>query len=61
MRELGLKAGLTMERRAIESQDLHDRWSLPRYDVNDCFDRESNQMMDAVFSQITASDRDSSS
>jgi len=55
MRELGLRAGLTMERRAIGSQDLSDRWSIPRYDVNDCFDRESNQMQEAVFSQIEAS------
>ncbi len=54
MRELGLRAGLTMERRAIEPSDLRDRWSIPRYDVNDCFDRESNQMLDAVFSQIAA-------
>jgi peptidoglycan/xylan/chitin deacetylase (PgdA/CDA1 family) len=55
MRELGLRAGLTMERRAIEPRDLHDRWSIPRYDVNDCFDRESNRMQEAVFSQIEAS------
>ena len=56
MRELGLRAGLTMERRSIGPQDLRDRWSIPRYDVNDCFDRESNQMLDAVFSQIAASE-----
>ncbi len=55
MRELDLRAGLTMERRAIGPQDLSDRWSIPRYDVNDCFDRESNQMQEAVFSQIEAS------
>jgi peptidoglycan/xylan/chitin deacetylase (PgdA/CDA1 family) len=52
MRELGLQAGLTMERRAIGPQDLRDRWSIPRYDVNDCFDRESNRLQEAVFSQI---------
>ena len=55
MRELHLRSGLTMERRAIEPQDLSDRWSIPRYDVNDCFDRESNQMQEAIFSQIEAS------
>jgi peptidoglycan/xylan/chitin deacetylase (PgdA/CDA1 family) len=55
MRELDLRAGFTMERRAIGPQDLSDRWSIPRYDVNDCFDRESNQMQEAVFSQIEAS------
>jgi peptidoglycan/xylan/chitin deacetylase (PgdA/CDA1 family) len=54
MRELDLRAGLTMERRAIEPQDLSDRSSIPRYDVNDCFDRESNQMQEAVFSQVVA-------
>jgi peptidoglycan/xylan/chitin deacetylase (PgdA/CDA1 family) len=54
MRELDLRAGLTMERRAIEPQDLIDRWSIPRYDVNDCFDRESNQVQEAVFSQVVA-------
>ena len=54
MRELGLRAGLTMERRAIGPQDLRDRWSIPRYDVNDCFDRESNQLLDPIFSQIAA-------
>jgi hypothetical protein len=43
-----------MERRAIRPQDLSNRWCIPRYDVNDCFDRESNQMREAVFSQIEA-------
>lgn len=61
MRELGLRAGLTMERRAIETRDLRDRWSIPRYDVNDCFDRESNQLVDAVFSQIAAGEAGSRS
>jgi peptidoglycan/xylan/chitin deacetylase (PgdA/CDA1 family) len=56
MRELELQAGLTMGRRAIEPQDLRDRWSIPRYDVNDCFDRASNQMLEAVFSQIATSE-----
>ena len=55
MRELTLLAGLTMERRAIGPQDLSDRWNIPRYDVNDCFDRETNQMQEAVFSQIETS------
>jgi len=56
MRELDLRGGLTMERRAICPQDLRDRWSIPRFDVNDCFDRESNQMLAAVFSQIAANE-----
>jgi peptidoglycan/xylan/chitin deacetylase (PgdA/CDA1 family) len=52
MEALGLRAGLTMERRVIGPKDLSERWSIPRFDVNDCFDRESNQMQDSVFSQI---------
>jgi peptidoglycan/xylan/chitin deacetylase (PgdA/CDA1 family) len=58
MRELGLRAGLTMERRAIGPQDLRDRWSIPRYDVNDCFDRETNQILEAVFSEIATSEHE---
>jgi peptidoglycan/xylan/chitin deacetylase (PgdA/CDA1 family) len=50
--ELGLLAGLTMERRAIEPEDLRARWSLPRYDVNDCFDRESNEAVPEVFASL---------
>jgi peptidoglycan/xylan/chitin deacetylase (PgdA/CDA1 family) len=58
MRELGLRAGLTMERRTVEPQDLRDRWSIPRYDVNDCFDRETNQILEAVFSEIATSEHE---
>ena len=53
VRELGMRSGLTMERRAIDDADLKERFRLPRYDVNDCFDRKTNQMLDEVFSQIT--------
>ena len=53
MEELGLLAGLTMERRMIEPEDIRARWSLPRYDVNDCFDRESNEIIREVFSDPT--------
>ncbi|MBW2494669.1 MAG: polysaccharide deacetylase family protein [Deltaproteobacteria bacterium] len=58
MRELGLRAGLTMERRIIELRDLRERWSIPRYDVNDCFDRESNQLVNAVFAQLATVETD---
>jgi peptidoglycan/xylan/chitin deacetylase (PgdA/CDA1 family) len=50
--ELGLSVGLSMERRPVDAEDLRARWSLPRYDVNDCFDRESNQPRSEVFSHL---------
>jgi peptidoglycan/xylan/chitin deacetylase (PgdA/CDA1 family) len=53
MEELELLAGLTMERRMIEPEDIRERWSLPRYDVNDCFDRRSNEIIDEVFSNLS--------
>jgi peptidoglycan/xylan/chitin deacetylase (PgdA/CDA1 family) len=53
MEELDLLAGLTMERRTIEPEDIRERWSLPRYDVNDCFDRRSNEIIDEVFSNLS--------
>ena len=53
MEELGLLAGLSMERRMIEPEDIRARWSLPRYDVNDCFDRGSNEIIHEVFSDLS--------
>jgi len=50
--ELGLLAGLSMERRPIGAEDLRARWSLPRYDVNDCFERESNRARAEIFSRL---------
>ena len=40
----------------ITPEDLQSRWSLPRYDVNDCFDKASNQMVSGVFSQLPVGD-----
>jgi len=54
MQELGLLAGLTMERRVIDPEDIRARWSLPRYDVNDCFDRRSNEINREVFSSLAS-------
>ncbi len=56
MENLGAIAGLTMARRMITPEDLQSRWSLPRYDVNDCFDRETNEIDHAVFSQLSTRD-----
>jgi peptidoglycan/xylan/chitin deacetylase (PgdA/CDA1 family) len=47
--ERDLIAGFTMERRWITPDDLSARFTLPRYDVNDCFDRSSNQPRPEVF------------
>jgi peptidoglycan/xylan/chitin deacetylase (PgdA/CDA1 family) len=56
MEELGLLAGFTMERRVIEPEDIRARWSLPRYDVNECFDKASNEIIDEVFSKLCSRD-----
>jgi peptidoglycan/xylan/chitin deacetylase (PgdA/CDA1 family) len=53
MEELDLLAGLTTGRRMIEPEDIRARWSLPRYDVNDCFDRRSNEIIHEVFAKLS--------
>jgi peptidoglycan/xylan/chitin deacetylase (PgdA/CDA1 family) len=47
--ELDLIAGFASERRWITQEDIAGRWAIPRYDVNDCFDRSSNALMEGVF------------
>jgi hypothetical protein len=47
--EQDLIAGFTTDRRWITPEDVSARWSLPRYDVNDCFDRSSNAPRPEVF------------
>jgi peptidoglycan/xylan/chitin deacetylase (PgdA/CDA1 family) len=42
MKNLGYQAGLTLGRRIVKPDDLCYRWGIPRYDVNDIFDRENN-------------------
>jgi len=49
-RELDLFAGYALERRPITDADLEGRFALPRYDVNDCFDRTTNEPVASVFS-----------
>ncbi len=46
--ELDLLAGLAGERRGIREEDVRGRWAIPRYDVNDCFDRATNAPTRAV-------------
>jgi peptidoglycan/xylan/chitin deacetylase (PgdA/CDA1 family) len=48
MRDLDALMGLSMERRAIDAEDIASRYALPRYDVNDCFDRVSNEMLEEI-------------
>jgi len=48
MRDLDALMGLSMERRAIRAEDIASRYTLPRYDVNDCFDRASNEMSEEI-------------
>jgi peptidoglycan/xylan/chitin deacetylase (PgdA/CDA1 family) len=48
MGDLGGLLGFSMERRAIAREDVSARFTLPRYDVNDCFDRNSNEMLNEV-------------
>jgi peptidoglycan/xylan/chitin deacetylase (PgdA/CDA1 family) len=47
-RELDLLAGFAGGRRPITDEDVRVRWSVPRYDVNDCFDA-SNEPVREVF------------
>jgi peptidoglycan/xylan/chitin deacetylase (PgdA/CDA1 family) len=46
--ELDLLAGLAGERRPITQADIQSRWAIPRYDVNDCFDRSTNAPMRSI-------------
>ena len=53
MQDLDVLIGVSMERRAIDVEDIASRYALPRYDVNDCFDRISNEMLEDVFVGLT--------
>ena len=48
--ELDLFAGYVGQRRPITDADVEGRWTLPRYDVNDCFDRTTNKPILSVMS-----------
>ena len=55
MKELGLVVGMSMERRLITPGEIQARWSLPRYDVNDCFDK-TGAINYQVFSNMSTGD-----
>jgi peptidoglycan/xylan/chitin deacetylase (PgdA/CDA1 family) len=50
----GARAGFGIDRRAVTPGDIAARWCLPRYDVNDCFDRASNELVEEVFAALPA-------
>jgi len=52
--ELDLLAGFAGERRPITDDDIRSRWSVPRYDVNDCFDRSTNHAIDEIFAGLAS-------
>ena len=52
--ELDLCAGLAVDRRPITQVDVEGRWAIPRYDVNDCFDRSTNAPTSAVLEVCSA-------
>jgi peptidoglycan/xylan/chitin deacetylase (PgdA/CDA1 family) len=56
MKELGLAAGFALGRRMVQPRDLEARWQIPRFDVNDCFDRDKNQIRYEVFSALSTGD-----
>lgn len=56
MKDLGLLGGFTMGRRLITPQDIQTRWDIPRYDVNDCFHKKSNEITYDVFSSLSTGD-----
>ena len=56
LKELGVVAGYSMERRIITPKDLQQRWNMPRFDVNDCFDKKSNRINYEVFSSLSTGD-----
>lgn len=51
--ESGAAAGFSIGRRGITAADLKSRWTIPRFDVNDCFDRNTNAIITDVFDPVT--------
>lgn len=56
LKELGIITGYTMKREIITPKDLKERWDMPRYDVNDCFDKKDNRINYRVFSSLSTGD-----
>ena len=56
MKTLQMLAGFTVGRKLITPQDIQERWALPRFDVQDCFDRASNAIKPDVFMHLSTGD-----
>ena len=56
MKELDMKAGFGLGREMLTPEHIKDRWDLPRYDVNDCFDKQTNDIRYGVFSSLSTGD-----
>ena len=56
MKELEMKAGFGLGREMLTPEHIKDRWDLPRYDVNDCFDKQTNDIRYGVFSNLSTGD-----
>lgn len=56
LKELRVLAGVTMGRRLVTPQDIQARWEIPRYDVNDCFDKVDGQIRAEVVTTMASGD-----
>jgi asparagine synthase (glutamine-hydrolysing) len=57
MDDAGILAGFGMGRKVITPDRLQRKWDLPRFDVNDCFDRKNNSVNYQVFSSLIRPER----
>lgn len=56
LKDLNILAGFGMGRRMVTPKDLKERWDIPRYDANDCFDKSTNKILYSVFSSLSTGD-----
>ena len=56
MNELGFVAGFGMGREVVTPNTIHLGWGIPRFDVVDCFVRETDQIKYEVFSTLSTGD-----
>lgn len=56
LKELGIWAGFGLGRKMITPKDLQSRWDIPRYDVNECFDKKTNLIQHDIFSSLSTGD-----
>ena len=57
MEDVGIIAGFGMGRQMITPEKLDQKWNLPRFDVNDCFDKKSNSVNRQLFSSLLRHER----